>query len=263
MLRGPSFIPGLLVLLFLLVPAPGSGQTILNVERFQRTAGEGVHAELDLSGSGQSGNTRLLDARVQGILGLVTEHHWSRIILGGRYLRQADQEPVLDNQFIQFRYSYLFSPRTRSFHFVQVQRNETLRLRDRFLIGSGLQRDVAVTENTTLSLGNGLMGEWEELDPEAVGPEDVVRARALRMAGVGVLRHTLSAGPELVNIFYVQPDITDFRDVRVLNDAALRVPLGGAFTVVLASEWRYDSRPPSVLRSYDLSYRIGVTISVD
>jgi len=58
-------------------------QTILNVERFQLYAREGVHVELDLSGSGQAGNTRLLDARIQGIVGVVTEHHWPRLILGG------------------------------------------------------------------------------------------------------------------------------------------------------------------------------------
>lgn len=262
MLRALLPIPAFLLLLPLFLPAPGGAQTILNVERFQLSAREGMHVELDLSGSGQAGNTRLLDARIQGILGVVTEHHWPRIILGGRYLRQGGQEPALDNQFVQLRYSYLFSPKTRSFHFVQVQRNETLRLRERLLVGSGLQRDFQPTEATSLSLGGGLMGEWEELDPEAVGPEDGVSARAVRMTVVGVLRHTLKAGPELVNISYVQPDITEFGDVRLLNDAALRVPLGSALTVVLASEWRYDSRPPSVLRSYDLSYRMGVTIAL-
>jgi len=262
MLRGLPPLSRLLLTLPLLAPHPAGAQTILNVERFQLTAREGLHAELDLSGSGQSGNTRLLDARVQGILGVVTEHHWPRIIVGGRYLRQGSQDPVLDNQFVQFRYSYLFAPATRSFHFVQVQRNQTLRLRERFLLGTGLQRDFRATDGTTLSLGTGLMGEWEELDPGSVGPEDVVSARAVRMATVGVLRHTLSSGPELVNIFYLQPDITELGDLRVLNDAALRVPLGGAFTVVLASEWRYDSRPPSVLRSYDLTYRMGVTVTL-
>lgn len=217
MLRALLPIPAFLLLLPLFLPAPGGAQTILNVERFQLSAREGMHVEL---------------------------------------------EPALDNQFVQLRYSYLFSPKTRSFHFVQVQRNETLRLRERLLVGSGLQRDFQPTEATSLSLGGGLMGEWEELDPEAVGPEDGVSARAVRMTVVGVLRHTLKAGPELVNISYVQPDITEFGDVRLLNDAALRVPLGSALTVVLASEWRYDSRPPSVLRSYDLSYRMGVTIAL-
>jgi len=261
MLRSLPPLPRLLLFLPLLLPTPGGAQTILNVERFQLSAREGVHVELDLSGSGQAGNTRLLDARVQGILGVVTEHHWPRIILGGRYLRQGGQEPVLDNQFVQLRYSYLFSRQTRSFHFVQIQRNETLRLRERLLVGSGLQRDFRPTEVTSLSLGGGLMGEWEELDPDAVGPQDEVSARALRMTVVGVLRHTLASGPELVNISYVQPDISAFGDVRLLNDAALRVPLGSAVTAVLASEWRYDSRPPSVLGSHDLSVRIGVTIT--
>lgn len=262
MLRSLRLFPALLLVLPLLVPAPARAQTILNVERFQLSARQGMHVELDLSGSGQAGNSRILDARIQGIVGVVTEHHWPRIILGGRYLRQGGQEPVLDNQFVQLRYSYLFSPTTRSFHFVQVQRNETLRLRERLLVGSGLQRDFQPTEATRLSLGGGLMGEWEELDPDAVGAGDAVDSRVVRLTVVGVVRHTLEAGPELVNIAYLQPDVTEPADLRILNDVALRVPLGSAVTAVLSSEWRYDSRPPSVLRSWDLSYRMGVTIAV-
>ena len=262
MLRTSPPLPALLLLLPLLLPAPGGAQTILNVERFQLSAREGVHLELDLSGSGQAGNRRLLDARIQGIVGVVTEHHWPRLILGGRYLRQGGEEPVLDNQFVQLRYSYLFSRKTRSFHFVQVQRNETLRLRERLLVGSGLQRDFQPTEATSLSLGGGIMGEWEALDPDAVGPGDEVNARVARMTVVGVMRHTLEAGPELVNIAYLQPDITEPGDIRILNDVALRVPLGSAVTMVLSSEWRYDSRPPSVLGAHDLSVRMGVTIAV-
>jgi hypothetical protein len=245
----------------LLAPQGLSGQTILNTERFQLAEVEGFHMSATLTGNGQRGNSRILTLGTSGIAGILQGSHWTRVIFGGRYI-STDERAILDNRFVQLRYSYLFSPELRSFHFVQAQRNETLRLRSRFLVGSGIQYALVNTDRTQVSLGTGLMGEWERLQASAVDPGQDPDSRALRVANVGVFSRDLASGARILNILYVQPDAGRPSDVRVLNDLGLILPVSDRFRVTLSGEWRRDSRPPAALRKDDLTFNVGIGIEV-
>ncbi len=256
-----SALAAVLFLVALLAPSDLAGQTILNTERFQSEEVEGFHVSATLTGNGQRGNSRILTVGSSGIAGLLQGSHWTRVIFGGRYI-STDEQAILDNRFVQLRYSYLFSPELRSFHFIQAQRNETLRLRRRVLVGSGLQYALVNTERTRLSLGTGLMAESERLQPSAVDPGEDPDSRVLRVANVGVLSRDLATGARILNILYVQPDVGRPSDVRVLNDLGVILPLTDRFRVTISGEWRRDSRPPAALRKDDFSFNVGVGIEV-
>ena len=243
-------------------PVSLEGQTILNTERFQLAdVDEGLHISATLTGNGQWGNSRIMTLGTSGIAGVLSGSHWTRVIFGGRYI-STEERAILDNRFVQLRHSYILAPELRTFHFVQVQRNESLRLRSRYLVGSGIQYALVQSEHTTFSLGTGLMGEWENLSADGVDPGTDARSRALRVANVAVLSHDLPTGARILNILYVQPDATAPSDVRVLNDLGLILPVSDRFRVTLSGEWRRDSRPPSVLRKDDLTFNVGVGIEV-
>ena len=252
----------LAVVLAGLLPASLAGQTILNTERFQLAdVDEGLHVSATLTGNGQRGNSRVMTLGTSGIAGVLTGSHWTRVIFGARYI-STQERAILDNRFVQLRYSYILTPELRTFHFVQAQRNETLRLRSRYLVGSGVQYALVQTEHTTFSLGTGLMGEWENLSADAVDPGTDPQSTALRVANVAVLSRDLPSGARILNILYVQPDATAPSDVRVLNDLGLILPVSDRFRVTLSGEWRRDSRPPAALRKDDLTFNVGIGIEV-
>ncbi|TVP77477.1 MAG: DUF481 domain-containing protein [Gemmatimonadales bacterium] len=259
--------PGLLLLGALLLgitPATVQGQTILNTERFQLHEVDGFHMSADFSADGSQGNSRFLNTGASGIVGFRDESNWTRVIFGGKFLSDAERS-ILDNQYAQVRYSRLLSPRTRTFHFLQAQRNETLRLKRRYLAGTGIRYRVAGGDRgrTRLDAGTGLMLEWERLDPDAFDdPAVEFSVRTPRMSNLAVLSHELEGGARLVNILYVQPDVGDLQDIRVLNDLGLLVPITSSARVTISAEWRYDSQPPGDLRRNDLSWSAGFGIDV-
>jgi hypothetical protein len=243
------------------VPLPAAAQTILNTERFQLREVSGFHVSADLSANGQRGNSRILTVNSSGMTGLLTGRHWPRVIFGARYL-STRETALLDSRFVQLRYSYILDPRLRTFHFVQLQRTETLRLRSRWLLGSGIRRTLFEAEHGSFDLGTGLMGEWEELQPDAVGPEESTSLRALRMANLAVFSRDFASGARILNILYFQPDVSDFGDLRLLNDLGLFVPLTEHVRLTASVEWRRDTRPPGELESDDLSFSFGVGIDM-
>ncbi|TVR56301.1 MAG: DUF481 domain-containing protein [Gemmatimonadales bacterium] len=242
-------------------PRDSQAQVILNTERFQMAEVEGFHLNGDLSGSVQRGNRKILNVSSSGIVGYSHTRHWPRLIFGGRFLRD-DTRSILDQQYIQLRYSYLLTPRAQTFHFVQAQKNETLLLRSRWLLGSGLRWTFAETDQLLIAAGTGIMGEWERLDPGRVGPDDSVELDALRMANLGVLRWTFASGARLVNISYVQPDLGSFSDLRLLNDLGLSAPVTDWARLSGSLEWRRDTRPPSTLERDDLTIRLGLSLDI-
>lgn len=190
------------------------------------------------------------------MFGTLVGRHWPRLIFGGRYL--SDEEgSILDDQFAQLRYSYILSPETRTFHFLQVQKNQTLLLESRWLLGSGLRRTVLETERASLSVGTGVMGEWERFDLS-----DSEKESALRMANLAVLSWSSAIGARILNVLYVQPELRKLGDMRILNDLGLSMPLTAAFRATISLEWRRDTHPPAELSKDDVSLTAGFALDM-
>jgi hypothetical protein len=237
----------------LALPAPGASQTILNTERFQLAEVEGPHLTVNLSATGRRGNSEVFLADASGIAGILRERHWTRLIFGGAYLNDGDRS-LLDSRFVQLRYSWIPRSGFQTFHFVQAQQNETLRLRSRWLVGSGAQQRILSGERTSFSVGTGAMLEWERLDAEAVAPGEPTALDAVRMA------HRTETGVQILNILYFQPRFDAFNDQRILNDLGVTFPVTEAVRLTLSGEWRRDTRPPAGLERDDLVLKMGVAL---
>jgi Protein of unknown function, DUF481 len=242
-------------------PGPLLGQTILNTERFQLSEVRGPHLSAELAVALKRGNTRLLDVSASGVVGTLVGRHWPRLIFGGSYLSN-DSRSILDDEFVQLRYSYILSPRTRTFHFLQLQRNQTLLLQRRVLVGAGIRRALVDRDDMSLSVGLGVMGQWEQLDPTRIEPGDPRREDSLRMADLAVFSRTFGAGARILDVLYVQPDLSDLGDNRILNDLGVSVPLTGALSLVTSLEWRRDTRPPSALARDDVTLHASVSVDL-
>jgi hypothetical protein len=242
--------------------SPLTAQAILNVERFQLHEVDGVHVGASLSGSASFGNSEVVNLRAEGIVGNRTGRHWPRIIFGGSYLRQRGREAILDNQYAQLRYSYELSRVWSTFHFVQVQRNQTLLLRERQLLGSGVRAALVRRERIAFDLGTGAMLEREVLDSEALSPGGEATANVVRMANMAVWTREFATGARLVSITYLQPRLDLPADFRLLSDLGLRAPVTSVLGLTVSGNWRHDSRPPAALRANDIGLNVGLSVDV-
>lgn len=252
----------LLAALLALGPAGASAQTILNVERFQMRDVEGFHLGATFSGNASFGNAELVNVRGEGIVGQRQGRHWPRLIFGGSYLRQRGREAILDNQFVQLRYSYELSSIWSTFHFIQLQRNQTLLLRERELVGSGVRAQVIRSERTQLDLGTGAMLEREVREAERLAPGDAERLSAIRMATLGVLTHELPTGARITGVLYHQPRFSHPGDFRLLQEVAVRAPITSTVGLTGSANWRHDSRPPAALRANDVGIAMGLSVDL-
>ena len=259
----PLLLPTALVLLLsTLWAAPLSAQAILNVERFHSGEVEGMHAAVTLSGKGTLGNSEVIDAKLEGIVGHRSDRHWPRLIVGGSYLRKRGQEPIFDNRFAQVRYSYILTPRAETFTFVQAQRNETLRLKERWLVGGGARRHFGGPGGFSLNLGTGAMWEVEHVTADAVPPGGDARSSVFRMSNIAVLRHEFGEGARIVGTTYFQPRLDALQDFRLLSEIALLVPVTTRVRLTVSTDWRHDSRPPEALGSDDFTLNFGIAYTL-
>lgn len=133
-------------------------------------------------------------------------------------------------------------------------------LQSRFLIGSGLRRSL-IEGRTTLDVGTGLMYEAESLDPDEDIGDHPRETRVWRMANLVVLTRALTESVTLIGVSYVQPDLSDFGDVRTLVDLSLRIALTENLDLTIQNEWRHDSRPPASVATDDYSLKTGFAVS--
>jgi hypothetical protein len=228
------------------------------VERLQSSEVVGAHAELHTRLNVSTGNTDLV--QVGGTLGagFKASRHWTRIYLGMERLKK-DEASLVDNGYLHLRYNYLFNEDARSFHFVQVQNNQNLLLRKRWLVGSGLRLRALGGEGKKLEIGSGLMYEAETLRRRSLEPDERARTRTIRVSNLLVGSWNPQEGTRLVAVVYHQPDIGRFSDYRLLAEAGLSVGVTRSLEVNVSLDWRHDSRAPRSLEKDDVVMNTGIT----
>ena len=154
----------LFIILFFCVNA--KSQTLINTEKisFLEDKNYVVGAELEYAGS--YGNLDIQQFSSRFLFGYkIKTHHLFRAMGGFEFLSK-DNKDLNKAAFTQLRYNYIFSSRIRSFHFYQVQSNNTVLLNKRELFGSGVRISFFNKDSSKVSfnVGLGLMYENEFLD---------------------------------------------------------------------------------------------------
>lgn len=164
------------------------------------------------------------------------------------------------NAFSHVRWVRRVAPRTKLEAFVQWEHDELQRLDARWLVGAGTRFALLEKQHRELFLGTAYMYEGEEIaEPEEGSPEagrapggDDTRAHRLTSYLTAKL-----AGPSrnllLLDTLYVQPNLEDPGDFRLLNETHLEVALTDRLALDLALVVRYDSEPPAGVEQTDLS----------
>lgn len=241
---------------------PARAQTILNVERLQPGDVDGWHWGVEGSASVAAGNSEYVDV----FTGVVLGHRWAsgdwlRMFGGIDYLSEEDESLERD-QYLHVRFNRQLTDRWKTFHFAQIQSSHSDLLERRILLGSGIRWRL-IDGRTSFDLGTGVMYESEDLDPdedEEIGAHPL-ESRVWRMANLAVVTHPLTESVRLIGVAYVQPELSEFADLRTLVDLSLRIALTENLDLTVQNEWRHDSRPPESVEPDDYVLRVGFAIS--
>jgi putative salt-induced outer membrane protein len=242
-------------------PSPLPAQTIINIERLQPQDVTGWHASVGGAFSVSGGNDDHFDLSTGFALGYRWAPHWIRLFTGLEY-RAEDGASTTDNRYAHLRYGYEFSRWWRTFHFAQLQQNQSLLLQERALLGSGVRRTLFRTERTLVDIGTGAMYERELLDAEQLQAVEAAESRTWRMANLFVVSRQFRHNLRLIGVGYLQPDLGDLDDFRALTDLSFLVGLGPMVDLTLRFEWRHDSRPPTGIERGDYLFETGVVFSL-
>jgi putative salt-induced outer membrane protein YdiY len=239
------------------VPGALNGQAILNVESLQSWEVEGFHGGFNARLSLSRGNTDLLQTGGTLAAGFKSENHWARAFLGMEWLRK-NEEDLVENLYTHLRYNYLFTEEVRSFHFFQIQTNQNLRLKERWLLGSGIRFLALGRPGRQLDLGSGLMYEWETLQDDALGPGEDPESRTVRIPNLVVGSWDPVEGTRLAAVVYYQPALLRLVDYRLSGETGLAVEITETLNLEITFSWRHDSRAPANLEQDDITLKTGI-----
>ena len=146
--------------------------------------------------------------------------------------------------------------------FLQYDNNKKLLLMHRGLVGAGARLKVINREKLITRVGLSVFYEREEYDlPESAIHK--VNDNHVRLSTYITFTHTLNDNVSLLSTSYLQPDLNESRDFRMLSDSALNVKLADNVALTTTLNMRRDSRPADGIKKFDLTTRIGVSLAFE
>jgi hypothetical protein len=251
---------GLWVLcLVLLTSREASGQ-IVNVQALfdDATAPLGLSGGAEAAVDWRTGSTDLLVARALVMGQWRTEKHTVLGVARGEY-GFAQEELIVSKVLEHLRYRYRFTEWLSGETFVQHEYDAFRRLQLRALVGAGPRFTPWSSDTVRLVLGASMMLEHERLRQDDE-PDAGTRATDLRLSSYVLARVKLMENLSLVETLYVQPRLTRFSDVRLLNETLLAVDANKRITFTTGFVLTYDTAPPATVSRLDTQLRTGIGV---
>jgi hypothetical protein len=162
----------------------------------------------------------------------------------------------VDKTFAHARYNYEFEPWSWGEVFAQAQSDafQRLDLRNLFGIGPRFRIFHALAEkDLDVFVGTAYMLERDAITAEvgATGPQNQSIQVWHRWSNYVTVSWQIDERAMLATTLYVQPAITDFRDVRLLSDTLLTFKVTKVLAAGISGSVRYDSEPPSGVLTTD------------
>ncbi len=249
----------LVLFLFFFLFHSHPAEAIINVEDAAIGGSpEGVHGRVDMSVSGNSGNSDKFGVQAGALLQRQRGRHVSIGMVSYAYGRSQGRS-YANRGFFHARHRLRLSGAWSVEEFGQVEKDDFARLSLRALAGGGMRWRMAyVPERRVIYLGFGAMFEHERLRFRS-GTSDARLSDVVRGNAYMVFKSRMNAHTRLISTTYIQPDLASPKDVRLLEQASLDVRLTGELDVRLSLVLQHDSRPPQRVRKTDIIYASGLT----
>lgn len=136
--------------------------------------------------------------------------------------------------------------------FVQREQDEFIFLESRTLLGTGIRQEVL----KQVYLGVGVLFEYETLSESEEDEDDDVRLNTYLS-----WKTPLSAFIHWRGVTYLQVDVSDVSDTKVLTDQSLNFKMSKRLNYRLSLVLRYDSKPPGDLAGSDIEIQNGFSVN--
>lgn len=181
------------------------------------------------------------------------------------YAKYNDVESV-NKTFAHLRYNYEFEKWLWGEAFVQAQSDAFQRLDLRNLFGLGPRFRVlhgALAKEFDVYLGTAYMLERDAITAEvgATGPQNQSIQVWHRWSNYVSIQWTVDERVTLGTTMYVQPALTDFGDVRLLNETLCTFKITKVFSAGLSGVIRYDSEPPTGVLPTDMEVKNSLLLT--
>lgn len=250
----------LLLLTLVLLTSRVAMAQIVNVQALfdEATSPLGVSGGAELSMDWRTGSTKLVVARGLVLGQWRTAKHTVLGVVRGEY--GFAQDELIVSKFLEhLRYRYRFMDWLAGETFAQHEIDAFRRLRLRALVGAGPRFTLKSTEDASLVLGTAMMLEYEQLRHDDA-PDAGAETLDLRLSNYVMGRVRLMENMSLTETLYVQPRLTRFSDVRLLNETLLLVEPNKRFTFSIGFILTYDAAPPATVPPMDTQLRSGIGV---
>jgi putative salt-induced outer membrane protein YdiY len=238
-----------------------AAHAIVNIESLrQNETQEGYTGTVNISVDGESGNTEKFGVNAGGRLqwhgGTITNF----AILRYAYSETSGLQDT-NKLFIHARHIRQITAKTAYEGFVQAERNKFARLSFRGLIGGGTRLTLSEKPDVeSVHLGLGGFFSREILESKA-GTTDGGEQNIWRLNSYINYLHHFNEQVSVLSTTYLQPDVENFSDYRLLEEATLNVKMTNSLSINLSLDLTRDSKPPQLVKKTDAMYSSGIEYS--
>ncbi len=249
----------LLIFILLLISFPATTRAQVNIEKMRLKEPEGFAFSFSANYALRTGNRERSDIGIGTRIDYKEDAHYI-FLLGNVDYGISQGETYKNRSFAHLRYNYAFSAVVDGELFSQLENDEFTLLQIRFLAGTGFRVRYIGGEKIVLYQGSSLMLEHESLDERKVTIH-AAEHTSLRWNNYINARIQLAENVSFFNTVYVQPQLDNFKDVRLLLDSSLQFNLNDHFAFTTTLNLRYDSLPPDAIQSLDLELKNGIRLT--
>ena len=159
-------------------------------------------------------------------------------------LAKSGSSNFADAGYQHFRYNYKFRPWMTGEIFTQIQYNNPLNIRLRWLTGAGPRFKMIKTVPFVLYSAVLYMYEYEQV----VKPDLIHKDH--RMSSYLSFTYKLKDNFSLINTSYYQPKFNDFSDFRFASHTDMKIKISKHLAFKLSYVYAYDSEPAETIPKF-------------
>ncbi len=223
----------------------------VNTERKRLCLEEsGISGNIGVTYSVTMGNSELIEFGLKPSLVWRGGKH-QVFMLNDLSIVSSDDEDSISEGFSHLRYNYDITQRIIYELFLQAQYDKSQDLEERYLSGSGLRLIIFDKERSVIAGGLTGMYEYEELSS---GKNTEIFRGSFYLS----TRINIADKLKFANTVYLQPELGDLDDYRILNEGEFSVSISENMSFTSSVKYRYDSEPPPGIKNYDLELKNGL-----
>lgn len=232
-----------------------------NTEKFREFKNDGFYHTFNFGVHLNKGNEEYIKFLSDYRLDLY-QPDFITFLVGNIEYQEGNMKVISNRGFLHGRFIYNRDKAIEPEIFLQMEYNDFLKLKERYLAGGGVRLSVLNSmskdsaDKLLLEFGTGLMYEYENVN-DSIKP----KTKYIRSANYITFRYELEKRINFYSVGYFQPYLGNLKDFRILSENRLAYSINKNFSVFISAIYRYDNEPHTNLKNYDIEIINGITFS--